>query len=97
MTFKWFSEIDYKKIKFFSDVRDSRQCVSNTLKGKQCRKRTAKIKKCWIHLGKEDNLIIKKSLIPNAGLGLFSFKKPFEKQMKIGKYTGKKRQNATTG
>ena len=35
-------------------------------------KERQKQRKCWIHLGKEDNLRIKKSLISNAGLGLFS-------------------------
>ena len=79
----------YKKIQFSSDVRNSQQCKSNTLKGLQCKKRTAKTKKCWIHLGKENNLRIKKSSIPNAGLGLYSYKGKFEKNDKIGKYTGK--------
>ena len=39
-----------------------------------------KPEKCWIHLGNEHNLRIKNSEIPNAGLGLFSYKKPFEKR-----------------
>ena len=61
----------YKKTQFSLDVRNSQQCKSNTVKGFQCKKKTAKTKKCWIHLGKENNLRIKQSTIPNAGLGLF--------------------------
>ena len=41
-------------------------------------------------MGKEDNLRIKQSLIPNAGLGLFSNKQEFKKNNKIAQYTRKK-------
>ena len=44
--------------------------------------------KCWIHLAYQNNLIIKPSTIPNAGLGSFSYKLPF-KRYKLGRYTGR--------
>jgi hypothetical protein len=56
-------------------IRKSQQCVSNTLKEQRCRKRTAHTQKCWIHLAKQNNLRIKPSNIPNAGKGLFAWKK----------------------
>jgi hypothetical protein len=57
-------------------IRKSQQCLSNTQKDQQCRKRTAHTQKCWIHLAKQNNLRIKPSNIPNAGKGLFAWKKP---------------------
>ena len=69
------------EIKFFKyqgqTKLQSMRCTSQTQNGKRCKNRTRKSHKCWIHLGKEDNLRIKPSTIPNAGLGLFSYKKPF--------------------
>lgn len=41
-------------------------------------------KKSWIHLAKEDNLRIKPSGIRNSGLGLYSYKKSFNRFYKIG-------------
>ena len=49
--------------------------------------------KCWIHLAHWDNLRIKPSTIPNAGLEFFSYKFPFEQYHKLGKYTGRLRTN----
>ena len=71
-------------------VRKSQQCVSNTLKEQRCRKRTAHTQKCWIHLSRQDNLRIKPSNIPNAGKGLFAWKKPIPRDTLISKYTGRK-------
>jgi hypothetical protein len=71
-------------------VRKSQQCVSNTLKEQRCRKRTAHTQKCWIHLSRQDNLRIKPSNIPNAGKGLFAWKKPIARNTLISKYTGRK-------
>ena len=66
------------------------QCKSKTLKGNQCKNRTSRTKKCWIHLGKEDNLRIKPSTIPRAGFGLFLYKKPFNCNAPLGYYTGRR-------
>ena len=38
---------------------------------------------------KENKLRIKPSTIPNSGLGLFSYKKPFKQFYKLGRYTGR--------
>ena len=65
------------------------QCKSKTLKRQRCKKDTAKTKKCWIHLGKEDNLRIKPSTIPNARLGLFAYEHPFGCDQTLGVYTGR--------
>ncbi|CAB3978339.1 SET domain-containing [Paramuricea clavata] len=72
-------------------IRKSKQCVSDTLLQKRCRKRTAHTPKCWIHLAKQDNLRIKPSQITNAGKGLFSWKKPIPSGRVISKYTGRRR------
>jgi hypothetical protein len=71
-------------------IRKSQQCVSNTLKEQRCRKRTAHTQKCWIHLAKQNNLRIKPSNIPNAGKGLFAWKKSIPRDTLISKYTGRK-------
>lgn len=47
-------------------------------------------KRCWIHLAYESNLRIKPSGIPNAGLGLFSYKKPFKQYHRLRRYTGRR-------
>ena len=70
-------------------IRKSKQCVADTLKQQRCRKRTAHTPKCWIHLAKQNNLRIKPSNIPNAGKGLFSWKKPIMCDAIISKYTGR--------
>ena len=46
--------------------------------------------KCWIHLANENNLRIKPSNIPNAGKGLFSWKKTIKSKQFIEEYTGEK-------
>jgi hypothetical protein len=33
-------------------IRKSKQCIADTLKQQRCRKRTAHMPKCWIHLAK---------------------------------------------
>ncbi|CAB3982342.1 SET domain-containing [Paramuricea clavata] len=71
--------------------RKSQRCVSNTVHDVQCRKRTAHTKKCWVHLAKQDNLRIKPSQIPNAGKGLYAWKKPIPRGRIISQYTGRKR------
>ena len=66
-----------------------RRCKCRTKLGWQCKNRTLKTKKCWICLAKENNLRIKPSTIPNSGLGLFTYKKPFKRFHKLGRYTGR--------
>ena len=46
-------------------------CSAHCLNGKRCKRRTSRSDKCWMHLKKE-GLQIKKSNIPEAGLGLFT-------------------------
>ena len=58
------------------DVRDCQRCQA-TCKGSeaQCRRITCKIADvCWQHLKSNFHLQVKKSRIPNAGLGLFTTK-----------------------
>lgn len=76
--------------RYTQSIRNSQQCESDTLKKKRCRKRTAHTPQCWIHLAKEKNLRIKKSNIPNAGKGLFTWKKPIRRGKNIDFYTGVK-------
>ena len=55
-------------------IRKSKQCISNTIHNKRCRKRTAHTEKCWVYLAKYDNLRIKPSNVIGAGKGLFAWK-----------------------
>ena len=50
-------------------IYNSQQCEAKTLGKRQCRKRTARGKMCWIHLKKLEGLRVKKS---KHGLGLFT-------------------------
>ena len=63
------------------------QCIGVTANGKQCKKRTCKSQKCWIHLQKEDGLRIKKSTIPGVAEGLFATTKKLPSDI-IGIYDG---------
>ena len=56
--------------------------------GEQCKLRTARGRKCWHHTLRDDNLRVKKSGVPGAGLGLYSGKKRIKKGKSITKYTG---------
>ena len=76
------------KKKISQSIRKS-QCVANTLKDKQCRKRTAHTEKCWVHLAKQNNLRIKPSHLIGAGKGLYTWKKTIPRGSTIGKYTGR--------
>ena len=71
----------------------STQCKGMTLNQKRCKKMTRKTNRCWIHLLKNRNLRVKKSLIPNAGYGLFAGKKTIKKNSSLGLYTGRKIEN----
>ena len=53
-------------------VTPSQRCTANTKAGVHCKQRTAKGQYCWNHLRSIEGLRIKKSDVPNAGLGLFA-------------------------
>ena len=50
-------------------IYKSQQCEAETLSKRQCRRRTARGKRCWIHLKNLKGLRVKKSM---HGLGLFT-------------------------
>jgi hypothetical protein len=83
-----FEKPQVKKIS--QSIRKSQQCVANTLKDKQCRKRTAHTEKCWVHLAKQNNLRIKPSHLIGAGKGLYTWKRTIPRGTTIGKYTGRR-------
>ncbi|CAB4007360.1 SET domain-containing [Paramuricea clavata] len=91
MSGRFVTNLRKKKYQQQQSIRKSKQCISDTLLQKRCRKRTAHTPKCWIHLAKQDNLRIKPSQIPNAGKGLFSWKKTIPSGRVISKYTGRRR------
>ena len=69
------------------------RCKSMTSKNVRCKKITRRTNQCWIHLLKNNNLRIKKSLIPKAGLGLFAGKKKKNKRQSLGYYTSRRIRN----
>ena len=71
-------------------ITKSIRCKSVTLKHARCKKMTRRTNQCWIHLLKNNNLRIKKSLIPNAGLGLFAGKRKINKKQSLGYYSGRR-------
>jgi len=50
----------------------SQRCTADNKKGTQCKARTAMGQYCWTHLRTITGLRIKKSTIPNGGMGLFA-------------------------
>jgi hypothetical protein len=72
-----------------SSLRTVQQCIANTGKNQRCKKKTAKSPYCFIHLNKVEHLQIKKSTIPDAGLGLFATDPGFKKDKRVVEYTGK--------
>ena len=69
-------------------VYKSNQCIAIAdSTGERCRLRTASGRKCWQHTLKQDNLRVKTSNVPAAGLGLFTGAKPMKKGASIP-YTG---------
>ena len=63
------------------------RCIAQTVKGAPCARRTCRTALCWQHLKKERGLRIKKSLEPNAGLGLFAAR-DFKRRERISAYSG---------
>ena len=67
----------------------SNQCIAVAdSTGQRCKLRTARGRKCWHHTLRDENLRVKKSGVPGAGLGLYSGKKRISKGTSITKYTG---------
>ena len=67
----------------------SNQCIAVAdSTGQRCKLRTARGRKCWHHTLRDQNLRVKKSGVPGAGLGLYSGKKRIKKGTSITKYTG---------
>jgi hypothetical protein len=70
-------------------VGKSVQCSAKTRTGRHCKKRTLRSGLCMIHLNRDQNLRIKKSTVPGAGLGLFSGDKAMTRNQIVVPYTGK--------
>ena len=68
-------------------VKVCSRCIGLTKNNQQCKNKTCKSQKCWIHLKKDDKLRIMKSRIPGAGDGLFATE-DFEQGDEIGVYDG---------
>jgi len=72
----------------------TQQCEAITKRrglNRLCKHTTSKSRFCWQHLKALEGFRIKKSTIPNAGLGLFyEGKKPIKKDSVVTEYTGKR-------
>ena len=67
----------------------SNQCVAVAdSTGERCKLRTARGRRCFHHSLRDHNLRVKKSSVPNGGLGLYSGTKPIRKGRTITQYTG---------
>lgn len=66
------------------------RCNASTKDGDRCKNTTVnRFPYCWVHLKSKDKLVVKKSTIPNAGLGLFYVgKKSVPKNKDITSYSG---------
>ena len=90
----WFLEFQIMRRKRIqTPITKSMRCKSLTSKYIRCRKMTRRTNQCWIHLLSNNNLRIKRSLIPNAGLGLFAGLKKINKRQSLGYYTGRRIKN----
>ena len=56
--------------------------------GRRCQNYTKRGQKCWIHLRSLDKLRVKKSRIPDAGLGLYTLK-TIKKNKTVAPYGGR--------
>ena len=65
----------------------AQRCVENTKAGCWCKLHTRHGCLCWIHRVARDGLQIRKSTVPNAGLGLFA-RRAFKKGEIVARYTG---------
>jgi len=72
------------------DIRRCVRCKGETLKGEECKRRTCARKDyCWQHLKTYRKVAVKKSSIPNAGMGLYA-ERDYKKGETVAKYSGKK-------
>lgn len=69
-------------------VIEADRCIANTTKGTRCRRRTRRSGYCWSHLQMLQDLRIKESTLPGAGLGLFVDGRPIAKGAHVADYTG---------
>ena len=90
---KTFFKFQMSRTRIQTPFTRSIRCKSMTLKNTRCKKTTKRTNQCWIHLLKNHNLRIKKSLIPNAGFGLFAGRKKINKSQSLGYYTGRRIKN----
>ena len=71
------------------NVRRCVRCKGETQKGTECKRRTCARKDyCWQHLKEYRKVAVKRSTIPNAGLGLYA-ERDYKKGETITKYSGK--------
>ena len=54
-----------------TSIKRTGQCIGHTAKGARCKRKTARGDVCFMHL-RNQSLAIKKSTIPNAGLGVYT-------------------------
>jgi len=78
-------------------IGSSVQCSAKTRTGQRCRRRTLRSGFCHFHLQRDQNLHIKQSSIPNAGLGLFAGNKPIVRNQVVIPYTGQHSSTKTNG
>jgi hypothetical protein len=77
-------------------VRECDRCVATTKSGAQCRNRTCRGQKCWLHTKSQDGLRIKPSQVANGGFGLHTTKR-FPAGAKLADYAGEKLTRAQVG
>jgi hypothetical protein len=75
-------------ISYARRIGSSVQCSAKARTGERCRRRTLRSGLCHFHLQRDQNLRIKQSTIPNAGLGLFAGNKPITRNQVVVPYTG---------
>ena len=57
---------------FTHNIKRTSICAANCANGRHCKRKTCLSQYCWMHLKTQNGLVVKKSTIPNSGLGLFS-------------------------
>ena len=68
-------------------INNSQICEAINNNGNSCRNRTRRGHYCWQHLRRDQQLRIKTSNIPNAGLGLFTTE-DIKRNQRITEYLG---------
>jgi hypothetical protein len=83
------TEEEEKEAEWMRSVRHVVRCKGHTKTGRRCKRRTAKTSLCHSHLESEEHLMITKSQIHKAGLGLYTTI-PRRKNQQVTEYSGKK-------